>query len=129
MVQRTQDLKFGHFQCNRCVCVRSFALARSVSFCLNSCFLRVLLTCCRFLFLATCVISAMPVFKKMAGKGGASNPRAVADAIIAALPATALFERTEVAGPGFINVYLADAFIVDRTSFLLQVNEVLLHAD
>ena len=34
------------------------------------------------------------------------NPREVAGAILAALPASDLVEKTEIAGPGFINVYL-----------------------
>ncbi|TAN08828.1 MAG: arginine--tRNA ligase [Rhodanobacteraceae bacterium] len=42
---------------------------------------------------------------KQAGK----KPRDVAAAIVAALPANPLLARVEVAGPGFINFYLADA--------------------
>ncbi|HEX8979200.1 MAG TPA: arginine--tRNA ligase [Parasulfuritortus sp.] len=37
------------------------------------------------------------------------NPREVAAAIIAALPASELVERTEIAGPGFINVFIRAA--------------------
>jgi arginyl-tRNA synthetase len=37
------------------------------------------------------------------------NPREVAQAIIAALPASDLVEKTEIAGPGFINVFLKPA--------------------
>jgi arginyl-tRNA synthetase len=36
-------------------------------------------------------------------KPAAMNPRALAEAIIAALPSNQLLEKTEVAGPGFIN--------------------------
>lgn len=36
-------------------------------------------------------------------KPAGMNPRALAEAIIAALPTNALLEKTEVAGPGFIN--------------------------
>lgn len=36
-------------------------------------------------------------------KPAAMNPRALADAIIAAIPSNALLAKTEVAGPGFIN--------------------------
>ena len=37
------------------------------------------------------------------------NPRALAEALVAALPAHALLARAEVAGPGFINLFLAPA--------------------
>jgi arginyl-tRNA synthetase len=37
------------------------------------------------------------------------NPRAVAEAIVAALPANALIEKVEIAGPGFINFFLTPA--------------------
>ena len=40
-------------------------------------------------------------------KGAGTNPRALAERIIAALPANALITRTEVAGAGFINFTLA----------------------
>jgi arginyl-tRNA synthetase len=42
-------------------------------------------------------------------KGARRNPRELAQAIIAALPANGLIERTEVAGAGFINFYLKAA--------------------
>jgi arginyl-tRNA synthetase len=35
-------------------------------------------------------------------------PRAVAEAVLAALPASPLLVKTEIAGPGFINFFLAD---------------------
>jgi len=37
------------------------------------------------------------------------NPREVAQAIVASLPASDLVEKTEIAGPGFINVFLKAA--------------------
>jgi len=37
------------------------------------------------------------------------NPREVAAQILAALPASALVEKTEIAGPGFINIFLTAA--------------------
>ncbi|HET7922870.1 MAG TPA: arginine--tRNA ligase [Gammaproteobacteria bacterium] len=42
---------------------------------------------------------------KRAGK----NPRALAAAIVAALPASGLIAKTEIAGPGFINFFLSAA--------------------
>jgi arginyl-tRNA synthetase len=37
------------------------------------------------------------------------NPREVAQAVLAALPASELLEKTEIAGPGFINMFLKPA--------------------
>jgi len=38
-----------------------------------------------------------------------SNPRLIAERIVAALPASDLLDRVEIAGPGFINFYLSEA--------------------
>ena len=43
------------------------------------------------------------------GKSLKRNPREVAQAIVAALPASDLIDKTEIAGPGFINVFLKPA--------------------
>jgi arginyl-tRNA synthetase len=52
--------------------------------------------------------NAMALFGKMKGKEGApKNPRAVAEAILAALPSTPMISETSLAGPGFINVRLS----------------------
>ncbi|MGY0504730.1 arginine--tRNA ligase [Luteimonas sp. e5] len=42
-------------------------------------------------------------------KAARSNPRQLAQALLAALPADAAVERAEIAGPGFINFHLAPA--------------------
>lgn len=48
------------------------------------------------------------------GKAARTNPRAVAQAMVDALPANSLLEAAEVAGPGFINFRLrADALAAD----------------
>ena len=59
--------------------------------------------------------SAMGVFKKLkssplAGSASAASPQTVARAIIECLPDTRLFDKTEVAGPGFINAHLSTRF-------------------
>ncbi len=41
-------------------------------------------------------------------------PRAIAEAILAHLPPSPLVRRAEVAGPGFINVWLDDAWVFDQ---------------
>jgi len=38
-----------------------------------------------------------------------SNPRALAEKIVAAIPANTLIAKTEIAGPGFINIFLTPA--------------------
>ncbi|HEX7417020.1 MAG TPA: arginine--tRNA ligase [Steroidobacteraceae bacterium] len=54
-------------------------------------------------------------------KSARKNPRELAQAIVAALPPSALVERTAIAGAGFINFYLApDA----QTKELLRVHEL-----
>jgi arginyl-tRNA synthetase len=45
------------------------------------------------------------------GKALRANPRAVAEAMRAALPAHPMVARTEVAGPGFLNFTLDDAWV------------------
>ncbi|KAL6784922.1 TSR1 [Auxenochlorella protothecoides x Auxenochlorella symbiontica] len=56
--------------------------------------------------------NAMALFAKCKGKEGApKNPRAVAEAIVAGLPASDLVESTTLAGPGFINVRLSHAWL------------------
>lgn len=57
----------------------------------------------------------MPLFAKLKGKEGApKNPKATADAIIANLPANDIITETSVAGPGFINVRLSQAYLSSR---------------
>ena len=43
----------------------------------------------------------------MLAKAAGKPPRALAEAVVAALPANTLVARTEIAGPGFINFFLA----------------------
>jgi arginyl-tRNA synthetase len=47
------------------------------------------------------------------------KPRELAEAIIAALPASPMVERTEIAGPGFINFHLASGAYADELSRVL----------
>ena len=49
--------------------------------------------------------NAMPLFAKLKGQENVpKNPRAVAEAIVAALPPSDVISETSLAGPGFINV-------------------------
>ncbi len=54
-------------------------------------------------------------------KAARRNPRELAQAIVAALPANDLIERTEVAGAGFINFYLKSAA---STQELARIHEL-----
>ncbi|MBR0346684.1 MAG: arginine--tRNA ligase, partial [Rudaea sp.] len=42
-------------------------------------------------------------------KPARSNPRALAQALVAALPQSTLLQKVEIAGPGFINFFLSPA--------------------
>ena len=65
--------------------------------------------------------NAMPLFARVKGEDGApSNPRAVAEAIVASIPANDLVEEAAVAGPGFINLRLRDSFLEGRAATLFQ---------
>lgn len=47
------------------------------------------------------------------------QPRIVADHILKALPASNMIDKVEIAGPGFINIYLNKKFLQDNLSLLL----------
>ena len=49
----------------------------------------------------------------MAAKAAKKNPRAVAEAIVARLSANPIFAKIEIAGPGFINLVLTDAYLAE----------------
>jgi arginyl-tRNA synthetase len=45
------------------------------------------------------------------GKATKANPRALAEKIVASLPPSPMVAKAEVAGPGFVNLFLADAWL------------------
>lgn len=49
-----------------------------------------------------------------------SNPRAIAEKIIGAIPENLLIEKIEIAGPGFINFYLSGASNAEIVSNILE---------
>lgn len=49
-----------------------------------------------------------------AAKQMKTNPRELAAKVVAALPAAALIDRVEIAGPGFINIFLNDAWLAEN---------------
>lgn len=66
---------------------------------------------------------AMPLRKELGG-----NPRDIAQKIIDGLPTTELFDSVEIAGPGFINLRLSDAFIAQQVRDLLASDALGLEA-
>lgn len=48
-----------------------------------------------------------------AAKAAKSNPRAVAEKIVAKLSSNSVFSKVEIAGPGFINLTVTDAYLND----------------
>lgn len=63
--------------------------------------------------------NAALVYAKEAGE----DSRTLAQRIVEALPASDLLERVEVAGPGFINIYLARTFFRDTVRDVLRAGE------
>lgn len=53
------------------------------------------------------------------GKKLGANPREVAERILAALDVADLCVKTEIAGPGFINLHLADTFLSEQIGALV----------
>ena len=56
-------------------------------------------------------------------KAARSNPRELAERIVAALPANPLIERTEIAGQGFINFFLAPAAYGSELAAIHELGE------
>jgi len=55
--------------------------------------------------------------------GDKSNPRDIAQAIVNHLPANDLISKTELAGPGFINVRLTDGWLQQQVAAILQAGD------
>lgn len=63
--------------------------------------------------------SAMAMAQMMKAKGQKVSPREIAEKIVQNIPKNELIERTEIAGPGFINVHLKRMFVSKLLSNLL----------
>lgn len=63
--------------------------------------------------------SAMAMAQMMKAKGQKVSPREIAEKIVQYIPNNELIERTEIAGPGFINVHLKRMFVSKLLSNLL----------
>ncbi|XP_073689167.1 arginine--tRNA ligase, cytoplasmic-like, partial [Garra rufa] len=63
--------------------------------------------------------SAMAMAQMMKAKGQKVSPREIAEKIVQNIPNNELIERTEIAGPGFINIHLKRIFVSKLLSNLL----------
>lgn len=64
--------------------------------------------------------SAMAMAQMLKAKGKKINPREIAEKIIQNLPDNELVQKTEIAGPGFINVHLKKQFVSKLLNNLLM---------
>ncbi|XP_032518648.2 arginine--tRNA ligase, cytoplasmic [Danaus plexippus] len=65
--------------------------------------------------------SAMPISQLLKSKNIKTNPREVANNILNKMPASPLIEKTEVAGAGFLNIYLNRTFAEHVLSCILRL--------
>lgn len=63
--------------------------------------------------------SAMAMSQMMKAKGQKVSPREIAEKIVQNIPHNELIEKTEIAGPGFINIHLKKMFVSKLLSNLL----------
>lgn len=64
--------------------------------------------------------SAMPIAQLLKSKGLKSNPREIATTIMEKVPASPLIEKLEVAGAGFINVFLKKRCVQEILTSILK---------
>ena len=57
-----------------------------------------------------------------------TNPRELATRVLASIPANDLIARAEVAGPGFINLFLHDAYLAQWGNHYVQPNTLLIES-
>ncbi|WP_434778253.1 arginine--tRNA ligase [Neisseria sp. Ec49-e6-T10] len=55
-----------------------------------------------------------------AAKKQKTNPRSLAEQVVSALKLEGIAQKTEIAGPGFINIHLAPEFIIQKAQMALQ---------
>ncbi|TKR68108.1 hypothetical protein L596_024141 [Steinernema carpocapsae] len=64
--------------------------------------------------------SAMAISKVIASKGTKKSPLEVAKLIKENLPATELIEKVDVAGPGFINIFIDNTYVCKRVASIFK---------
>lgn len=63
---------------------------------------------------------AMPIAGLLKASGKKVAPRDVANSIVSALPDSDLIEKLEVAGPGFVNIFIKKSFIQAELDLLVE---------
>ncbi len=69
--------------------------------------------------------AALIIGAAMRKAGGAANPREIAQAIVAHLPPNELLSKVELAGPGFINMWLADGWLQRQVPVIVAAGATL----
>lgn len=63
---------------------------------------------------------AMGIFKKLGKNGNLKSPREVGERIKSAVKEVEMIQKLQVAGPGFVNVFLSDHFVISRVHHILK---------
>lgn len=63
---------------------------------------------------------AMAIAGLLKAQGVKANPREVAAAVVAALAPAAMVARVEVAGPGFVNIFLSTSYVEGELAKVLE---------
>lgn len=66
---------------------------------------------------------AMVAAAALRKSGASSNPRAIAEIIAAHIPADGLVGRVEIAGPGFINIHLAERWLQQQVNAIVAAGD------
>lgn len=66
---------------------------------------------------------AMVTAAALRKSGAPSNPRAIAEIIAAHIPADGLVGRVEIAGPGFINIHLAERWLQQQVNAIVAAGD------
>lgn len=68
--------------------------------------------------------SAMSLSKLLSGQGKKLSPRDVANGIVEKVKSSKFIEKLEIAGPGFINIYLSREYAFSALTTLVQTGKV-----
>ena len=65
-------------------------------------------------------VSTMDIAKLYKEQGVNKNPREIAQKIVESIPENDIIESTNIAGPGFINVMINQAYLLKQISSIYQ---------
>ena len=63
---------------------------------------------------------AMAISGLLKAQGQKSNPREVATAVVAKVASSSIVDRLEVAGPGFVNIFLSTSYVEGELAKVLE---------